>query len=68
MLIKGQDVSRIKLGNANVFVIPGEHAKNGEERVVMLNRVAREVIEKQRGSHAERVLELTRFSGRVVAF
>jgi len=32
-----------------VFIIPGSHAKNGEDRVVVLNQVAREVIERQRG-------------------
>ena len=40
---------------ASVFVIPAERAKNREERVVMLNRIAREVIERQRGKHPERV-------------
>jgi integrase len=40
---------------ATVFLIPAEQAKNGEERVVMLNRLAREVIERQREKHAERV-------------
>lgn len=37
----------------SVFVIPRHLAKNGEERVVMLNAVARRVIEAQRGMHAE---------------
>ncbi len=32
-----------------VFVIPGERVKNGEERLVVLNRVARPVIERLRG-------------------
>ena len=40
---------------ASVFVIPGESTKNGEERVVVLNRVARRVVEAQRGGHPERV-------------
>jgi integrase len=39
----------------SVFVIPAERAKNGEERVVMLNRIARRMLEAQRGKHAERV-------------
>jgi integrase len=43
-----------EIGNG-VFVIPGERSKNGEERVVMLNRIAREVIDRQRGKHPERV-------------
>jgi len=35
----------------SVFVIPGERVKNGEERLVVLNRVAKSVIEAQRGVH-----------------
>ncbi len=35
----------------SVFIIPAEHVKNGEERLVVLNRVARSVIESQRGVH-----------------
>lgn len=37
----------------SVFIIPGERVKNGEDRLVVLNRVARAVIERQRGKHAE---------------
>jgi integrase len=37
----------------SVFLIPGERVKNGEERLVVLNRVARSVIESLRGRHAE---------------
>lgn len=37
----------------SVFVIPRHLAKNGEERVVMLNAVARRVIDSQRGKHPE---------------
>lgn len=40
---------------ASVFIIPGKRVKNGEERLVVLNRVARSVIEKARGEHAEYV-------------
>ncbi len=35
----------------SVFLIPGERVKNGEERLVVLNRVARSVIESCRGMH-----------------
>src|ERR1035438_7410290 len=35
----------------SVFVIPGERVKNGEERLVVLNRVAKSVIERMRGLH-----------------
>ena len=39
----------------SVFVLPEEVTKNGEERVLVLNRVARSVLETQRGRHAEYV-------------
>ena len=39
----------------SVFVIPQDHVKNGEERLIVLNRVARSVIEKVRGEHPEYV-------------
>ena len=35
--------------NTSIFLIPGEHVKNGEERLVVLNRVAQSVIEALRG-------------------
>ncbi len=37
----------------SVFIIPGEGVKNGEDRLVVLNRAARSVIERQRGKHSE---------------
>lgn len=37
----------------SVFIIPSERVKNGEERLVVLNRIARAVIERQRGKHPE---------------
>jgi integrase len=37
--------------NTSVFVIPGERVKNGEERLVVLNRVAKSVVESVRGLH-----------------
>ena len=43
-----------ELGEA-VFILPASHSKNGEERVILLNRIAREVIERERGRHEERV-------------
>ncbi len=39
----------------NVFVIPGSRVKNGEDRLVVLNRVARSVVESVRGQHREYV-------------
>jgi integrase len=35
----------------SVFVIPGEKVKNSEERLVVLNRIAKSVIEEARGMH-----------------
>jgi integrase len=37
--------------DTSVFIIPGERVKNGDERLVVLNRVAKSVIEAQRGKH-----------------
>ena len=36
-----------------VFMLPEDMTKNGEERIVVLNRIARSVIESQRGKHRE---------------
>ncbi len=41
--------------NDSVFILPEEYAKNQEERIIVLNHVAREVLEAQRGKHPERV-------------
>jgi len=37
----------------SVFIIPGDRVKNGNDRLVVLNRIARAVIERQRGKHTE---------------
>jgi hypothetical protein len=36
-----------------VFLIPKQHVKNGEERLVVLNEVARSVVDSCRGVHPE---------------
>ncbi len=41
--------------NTSVFVLPGSLTKNNKERVVVLNSVARAVINRQRGKHPDRV-------------
>lgn len=41
--------------DTSVFLIPGERVKNREDRLVVLNRVARSVIDAQRGKHPEYV-------------
>ena len=35
--------------NTSVFVVPGDEVKNGMDRVVILNKIAMEVIERLRG-------------------
>lgn len=39
--------------NTSVFLIPGNKVKNGEDRLVVLNRVAASIIEAQRGKHPD---------------
>jgi integrase len=46
-----------------VFVIPGVRVKNGDERLVVLNRVAKSVIGRQRGVHPEYVFAYARREG-----
>jgi integrase len=38
-----------------VFIVPGQSVKNGDDRLVVLNRVARAVIERRRGLHPTHV-------------
>lgn len=38
--------------NTSVFIIPGQRVKNGEDRLVVLNSVARSVIDEARGQHS----------------
>ena len=40
---------------ANVFIIPGGEVKNGEDRLVVLNRVAKGVVDACRGNHPTHV-------------
>jgi integrase len=40
---------------ASIFVIPRDYVKNGLDRCVVLNRIARSVIERCRGQHSELV-------------
>ncbi len=35
----------------SVFIVPKERVKNREDRLVMLNRVAKAVVERLRGDH-----------------
>lgn len=45
----------IDVGEISVFVIPREYVKNREHRLVVLNKIARSVIESVRHQHAEHV-------------
>ena len=49
--------------DTSVFIIPASRAKNGEERVVVLNRIARSVVDARRGAHGQYVFA---FKGRPV--
>jgi integrase len=48
--------------DTSVFVIPGERVKNGEERLVVLNWVAKSVVDSVRGLHSVNVF--VRLSGK----
>ena len=58
--LREQEVCRLKWDyevpvpelKTSVFLIPGERVKNGEERLVVLNRVAKSVVESLRGAHS----------------
>lgn len=39
----------------SVFIIPAAYVKNGDERLVVLNRIARSVLQEVRGQHREYV-------------
>ncbi len=41
--------------NTYVFIIPGRHVKNTDDRLVVLNRVARSVVEARRSKHCTHV-------------
>jgi len=41
--------------NTSVFLIPGQLVKNGDERLVVLNRIAKSVVDAQRGGHPTHV-------------
>lgn len=41
--------------DTSVFIIPGDHVKNGDQRLVVLNQVALSVIEARRGVHSTHV-------------
>lgn len=45
----------VKQLDTSVFIIPGSHVKNADERLIVLNKVAYSVIEEQRGRNSRYV-------------
>jgi integrase len=45
----------VAIPGGSVFIIPGEHTKNDEDRLVVLNEIAKSVIESVRGQHPQYV-------------
>ena len=39
--------------NTSVFIVPDQFVKNGQDRVIVLNNLAKQVIDRQRGKHPE---------------
>ena len=39
----------------SVFIVPGRRVKNGDDRVIVLNDVAKHVVEARRGKHSSHV-------------
>lgn len=52
--------------NTSVFVIPGDYTKNGLERLVVLNDIAKQIIEEVRGEHAVYVFTCARWGNRII--
>ena len=57
--LKWEHEVRVPELNTSVFLIPADQVKNGEERLVVLNRVAKSVVESLRGCHASHVFART---------
>ena len=53
--LKWADEIEVPELNTSVFIIEGDKVKNGQDRLVVLNRVARSVIDSVRGQHPEYV-------------
>jgi integrase len=41
--------------DTTVFIVPGEHVKNGDDRLVVLNNIAKSVVESMRETHRSHV-------------
>jgi integrase len=53
--LKWDDEVKVPELDTSVFIIPGDRVKNAQDRLVVLNRIARSVVEAQRGQHKEYV-------------
>jgi integrase len=53
--LKWDDEVQVPELDTSVFIIPGDRVKNAQDRLVVLNRIARSVVEAQRGQHPEYV-------------
>lgn len=57
--LRETELTRLRWDEENqglgIFVLPGERIKNGEDRIVPLNSVAKAIIDAQRGKHDEYV-------------
>ena len=56
--LKWDDEVKVPELDTSVFIIPGDRVKNAQDRLVVLNRIARSVVEAQRGRHPEYVFAL----------
>jgi integrase len=41
--------------DTSMFIVPGQYVKNGDDRLVVLNRIAASVVDAQRGRHPTHV-------------
>jgi integrase len=53
--LKWDDEVKVPELDTSVFIIPGDRVKNAQDRLVVLNQIARSVVEAQRGQHPEYV-------------
>jgi integrase len=57
--LRERELTQLKWSEENrklgIFILPGDRVKNSEDRIVPLNRVAKSIIDAQRGKHDEYV-------------
>src|SRR6266446_1445955 len=56
--LKWDDEVKVPELDTSVFTIPGDRVKNAQDRLVVLNRIARSVVEAQRGQHPDHVFTI----------